>query len=231
MTDRSYEPELMDDPQCDQKKLVRTVKQFKLINRLFSRSHSLLKKLCLADMTDPVKTYRFLDIGAGGADLAIWLAKQCRKKEIQIEIVCLDYDPIIAAFARRAVADFPEISVVEGSAFDLEPLGTFDFVFTNHFLHHLTFDQIRIVIAQIDLVCTKRSILNDLKRSSMGYLGYSLVAGLFFRNSFAFYDGRLSILRGFTERELQTEILDQLPQLALSISIIAPARIVLIGTH
>jgi hypothetical protein len=55
----------------------------------------------------------------------------------------------------------------------------------------------------IDKKTKKRFLLNDLKRSNFAYLGFTLFAGLFFHNSFAFYDGRLSIKRGFKKEELQ----------------------------
>lgn len=84
---RSNQPELMDIQDSDKKKLINTIRQFALINLLFTRSRFLIKKYLIKDMLkNKSLKYSFLDLGAGGGDVSIWLAKYCRKKKIKAEI-------------------------------------------------------------------------------------------------------------------------------------------------
>jgi SAM-dependent methyltransferase len=201
---RETKPELMDDPACDEKMLIRTVRQFRLINLLFSASRRLIKKEFVSRMKPgSTKPYTFLDIGAGGCDTALWLADYCKKKGIPIRITCLDNDPRIARYARRVIEKRKNIELLQASVFDIRTMPCFDFIFSNHFLHHFSDSQIPQIL---DLVEEKTGIaflMNDLCRSRLSYLGYELFALLFLYKSFARYDGKLSIRRGFTTQDLR----------------------------
>jgi len=226
MNERSYEPELMDDPKADPIKLNNTLKQFELINMLFSRPRALISKHQISLMTDRSRTYTFLEIAAGGCDTAIWLAKSCRHKGIKINITCLDYDATIVDFAKTVTADYPEITVLQGSAFELETFGQFDFVFTSHFLHHLTYEQIRMVTSKILDCCRVKFVLNDLRRSPFGYFGFSLFTGIFIRHGFTRPDGLLSIRRSFLPEEFTHEVTSQIPRGSeLIVTTLHPSRI------
>jgi len=201
---RESKPELMDDPACDEKMLIRTVRQFRLINLLFSASRRLIKKELVSRMkpgsTEPCT---FLDIGAGGCDTALWLADYCKKKSIPIRITCLDNDSRIARYARSLIKKRENIELLQASVFDIRTIPDFDFIFSNHFLHHFSDSQIPGIL---DLVEEKTGIaflMNDLCRSRLSYLGYEVFALLFLHRSFARYDGKLSIRRGFTIPDLR----------------------------
>ena len=80
-------PELMDLKDSSLKKLINTVKQFKLINYLFSNSRNLIYKHIFPDiLSNPSHTFTFLDIGAGACDIPIWLLKKIKKKKLKIQI-------------------------------------------------------------------------------------------------------------------------------------------------
>lgn len=226
MKERSYEPELMDNPDADPEKLMNTLKQFVVINYLFSRSRKLIKEHQIALMTDRSRTYSYIDIAAGGCDTAKWLAKVCRRKGIKIKITCLDYDTTIVKYAKTVTANFPEISVIHGSAFELETFGQFDFIFTSHFLHHLTYDQIRMMIPKIQASCNISFVLNDLCRSPYGYFGFALFTGIFIPRGFTRPDGLLSVRRSFLAEEFHSEVTSQIPMGSeLDVFTLHPARI------
>jgi ubiquinone/menaquinone biosynthesis C-methylase UbiE len=201
---RESKPELMDNPACDEGMLIRTIRQFRLINQLFSASRRLIKKDFVSRMQpDRTKPYTFLDIGAGGCDTALWFADYCKSKGFPIRITCLDNDPRIAGYARRIIRKRENIELIQASVFDIPRLPRFDFVFSNHFLHHFSDSQIPQIL---DLMKVKTGIaflMNDLHRSRLSYLGYELFALLFLHRSFARYDGKLSIRRGFTVADLR----------------------------
>src|SRR5208283_4709268 len=102
-------PELMYDPHGDRLRLIATHNQFRLTNRLFSRYRTLLTRHVLRDMerlrrrSRPVRPFTVLEIGAGGCDVSIWLAKACRTRGIETRITCIDNDSRIAGHARRRI--------------------------------------------------------------------------------------------------------------------------------
>jgi 2-polyprenyl-3-methyl-5-hydroxy-6-metoxy-1,4-benzoquinol methylase len=206
---RSDDPELMDNPLTDKKKLINTIIQFNVINFLFTRSRFLIKKYIIKDiLKNKNREYSFLDLGAGGGDNSIWFAGYCRKKRINAKIYCLDYDRRIIGFLKERIekSGFKNIKVIYDDVFNLKKIGSFDYIFTNHFLHH--FDDKNILkILEIISACTKKVfVLDDVIRSKIVYFLYSLFSGIFLHNSFAFYDGRLSIKKGFIENELKSLI-------------------------
>lgn len=82
-TKRHSGPEIMDDESSDHQKLLNTLKQFTLINILLSASRSLIKKHLIPSMKpNTQRPYSFLDIGAGGCDISLWLLKYCKKKRL-----------------------------------------------------------------------------------------------------------------------------------------------------
>jgi len=221
--------EKMDRADADPEQLLRTVRQFRLLNRLFSASRRLLRREVFALMeTDPSRVYSMLDVGAGGCDLARWAAREARRRGLKLVITALDNDPRLRPVARRAARDFPEIRLVAGNALDLSALGSFDFIFSNHFLHHLSWEEMEVVLRGILARTRLGFVMNDLKRSRWAYLGGSLGIWLLTRRSFALYDGRLSIRRGFLPAELRDFVQSKFPAAPIRVVERFPARVVLL---
>jgi 2-polyprenyl-3-methyl-5-hydroxy-6-metoxy-1,4-benzoquinol methylase len=231
MRARSFEPELMDMPDADVAKLLKTVRQFSLINRLFSSSRSLLREKIFPLMKkDSTREYSLLDIGAGGCDIAVWIAREARRRSIKLRITVLDSDERILPVMKGAVKELPEIKIVHMSAFEIERLGMFDFICSNHFMHHLDWQSLAVLLSHIRRQTRIAFLMNDLRRSIPGFIGYTIFAGLFLHRSFAFYDGRLSIRRGFTKKEMDTFLKEHLPDAVLSAEESGPARLYLFGS-
>lgn len=218
--------ERMDDPQADPARLRRTVGDFALLNRLFSSFMPLFRRHLLPTLlSDPDRVWTVLDVGSGGADLDRALVRLARRRGLRLRITALDADPRMTPWARELCADYPEITPVTGSVFDLDQLGDFDLIVSNHTLHHLTYPQVRRAVDLCRRHARHGLLLNDLRRSWWAYLGYTFFTGLFLRRSFVFTDGRLSIRRGFTVAELERELAGL--EAPVRIGRAAPARIYL----
>ena len=226
MTDK----EIMDRADADPEQLHRTLRQFHWINYLFSASRTLLREHFFSMMVqDPTRRYTLLDVGAGGCDIAVWAAREARNRGLKLNISALDNDPRILPVAYRATRDYPEIRILEGNALDLSRQGSFDFIFSNHFLHHLDWDEIKIFLQQVLATTRLAFVMNDLKRSRWAYLGCTVFLGLWARRSFAFHDGRLSIRRGFLPGELRDFTTRNFPNARIQVEETLPARVVLFG--
>jgi len=200
---RALLPELMDDPHCDADRLLRTVRQFALINRLVSRYRTILTDGVLDDMArDPGRAYHLVDVGAGGCDIGCWLLRRAQSRGLQLRMTAIDADSRITEDARRRCRGVEGLTILEGNLFDVIDGMSFDYVFANHLLHHLQDVAIVKLLAAVGGKARRASIFSDLLRSRAAYAGYSLLAGLCWHRSFAWYDGRLSIRKGFLPDEL-----------------------------
>jgi len=222
--------EEMDRADADLDRLLRTIRQFRWINVLFSASRRLLREHFFPTMEqDPKRVYTLLDVGAGGCDIAVWAAREARNRGLKLEITALDNDPRILPIAYRAVRDCPGIRILEGNALDFGKLGSFDFIFSNHFLHHLDWDEIENFLRQVLARTRLGFVMNDLMRSRLAYLGCTVFLGPWARRSFAFHDGRLSIRRGFLPGELRDFATRNFPNARIRVVEAFPSRVVLSG--
>lgn len=222
--------EKMERVNADPDQLLRSIRQLQWINFLFSASRRLLREHFFPMMDqDPKRVYTLLDVGAGGCDIAIWAAREARNRGFKLNITALDNDPRILLIASKAVRDCPEIRIVEGNALDFSELGSFDFIFSNHLLHHLDWDEIGIFLQQVLARTRLGFVMNDLKRSRWAYLGCTVFLGLCACRSYAFHDGRLSIRRGFLPGELRDFAIRNFPNARIQVVETFPARVVLSG--
>lgn len=211
LSKRSDQKEIMDFSDVDEKKVYRTLVQFRIINLLLSRSRKLMKEILIPHMLEAGgKKLTFLDVGAGGGDIALWFANLCHCRGIEIKIICLDSDPKVVEFARKMCHGRENISVRQGSAHDIEAVDEgIDYIFANHFLHHLNSQEIPQFLEKVYRTARRGFLINDLLRSRPAYMGFTLLAGIFFHKSYHFHDGRISIRKGFRFHELK-EVVAQL---------------------
>ncbi|MBN2163245.1 MAG: methyltransferase domain-containing protein [Pontiellaceae bacterium] len=227
MAIRSGLPELMDDPDCSEELLLRTVRQFASINRLVSRYRTILTRWVLDDMLrHPGREYHLLDMGAGGCDIDAWLLQAAKRRRLKLRITACDLDPRIIGFARKA---YGSVAGLQLRQMDLladqldEPI---DYVFSNHFLHHLGQAEIIRLLRIWQPQVRRRLIFSDLERNRLAYGGYALLSQ-FYRSSFAQYDGLMSIRRGFTGRELSTLAHEALPTIRTEVHRLPIGRLAL----
>ncbi len=227
LSTRSGMAELMDDPCCSEELLLRTVKQFASINRLVARYRTILKRWVLADMLmEPNRSYHLVDMGAGGCDIGVWLLHTARTLGLNLRITACDLDQRIIDYARATYGHIDGLTIRQADVlvgrFD-EPV---DFVFANHFLHHLSNDHIIDLIRLWQPQVRHRMVLSDLERNRLSYLGFSLFAHIY-RNSFSRGDGLISIRRGFRVCELESLAGKALGNDSCRVHRLAPGRLAL----
>lgn len=199
---RSTERERMDDAACDPTLLLKTVRQFESINRLVSRYRPILRRWVLADMaTEPGRSRHLVDLGGGGCDIDHWLLLAAGRRSLDLRVTAMDSDPRIVAHARERVGGVTGLTVTCRDVLRDTIPDDVDYVFANHFLHHLDDRDIVTLIKRWLPHVRRRLIFSDLERSRLSYAGYGLLS-LAYRGSFAREDGLLSIRRGFTAGEL-----------------------------
>ena len=191
----------MDD--CDPQQLNNTYRHFRTINRLLSQWRVIYKQEIKPVLEQLQRPATLLDIGFGGGDVPIHILEMAKKDGFELSITAIETDARALNFV--ASIDSPkEITFLHCSSNDLvQQKMTYDFVLSNHLVHHLDEQTFTSVLNDAQLLASQKVLFNDIERSDIGYALYAIFSRLLFRNSFVVYDGSLSIRRSFTLSELK----------------------------
>lgn len=193
--------EIMDLPDCDPQALDNTYRQFAVINRMLSGWRRLYVRELRPFLAGSSRPVTLLDIGSGGGDLPTLLWRWAARDHLALHITGIDPDPRAAAFAKRR-PEVPGLTFRQAHSADLVSEGRqYDFVISNHVLHHLAEAQLQELLAHSQVLAEKAVLHNDLRRSPVAYALFS-AAALPFRHSFIRADGLTSIRRSYSRREL-----------------------------
>lgn len=198
--------ERMDDPDCDPDKLLRTYRQFIWVNRLFSGWRRIFANYFAPLMPDRSREYTLLDIGFGGGDIPLLLHRIAVRHGHRLKITALDADD--RAFGYVEQRTWPEtISFARASTSELRRAdASFDFVISNHLMHHLDDDSLRALLDDADALADQMVLFNDIRRHPLAYAGFALSMRPFFWNSYLVEDGLTSIRRSYTADELRAVV-------------------------
>jgi hypothetical protein len=222
--------EFMDRPDCSLTKLYRTLDQFRWINAWLSRYRYLLRRYVIWDMlAQPDREWRLVDLGAGGCDITVWLLRQAARRGLHLKATALERDPRIIAYAQAKYGDVDGLTIAVVDALDPSCWEPTDYVFANHFLHHLDNAEIVRLLQLVGGHTRRLFVLNDIRRSRMASGAYALAIGLLAHRSFALADGLMSIRRAFLPDELQSLLQDAHLDVESRIRTLPPYRVAVIG--
>ena len=195
--------EMMDEANCDTILLENTYKNFTIINRLLSGWQHVFEKYIKHHCPDSDQTYTLLDIGFGGGDIPVMMHNLAKKHGIQLDITAIELDDRALDYVQKQ--SFPtDITFRCVSEKQLIEEGEqFDFVISNHLMHHLTKNELVSLMNNTSKLATKCVIFNDLSRNVVAWILFNLMTLFAFRNSFIRTDGLRSIRRSYTCSELR----------------------------
>ncbi len=194
--------EMMDNPDCDRARLYNTYRQFRYINAALSRSREVYRRWLRPAMREQSRRWTLLDVGFGGGDIPLKVAQWAASDGIDLQITGIEVDrravEYVRALERPDNVDFRLVSTTEL----LRNGERFDFVLSNHLLHHLAHDEFDRLLREAAELSARRAVMVDLQRSDIAYAAFSAFTFPFFRDSYIRCDGLASLKRSYTYDEL-----------------------------
>lgn len=227
MITRSVEKEKLDNLSLDGEPLHSALKSLAWINRWFGNHNAVLNPL-LAICKKEQKTFKIIDLGCGGGDLILALAKKLQKNKISFSITGIDGNQHSLDFAQEKCRAFTEINFIQadilGDDFKIEPC---DILISSHFIYHFTNEELfRFFNKNLSQV-SKAIICSELERNRFALFLFKLFGFLLPISKLAKQDGLLAIKRSFTKKEWLS-IFDSLNFTAFSLKRVPLFRILLI---
>ncbi|MDO5494058.1 MAG: methyltransferase domain-containing protein [Nesterenkonia sp.] len=197
--------ELMDDPDCDPRRLNATLRRFSLVNRLISGWGTVYRHRLRPLIAGLERPARILDLGSGGGDVVARLASLAAADGFEVRWTGADPDP--RAHEVAAAREIPNARFLCADADALREAGeTFDVVISNHVVHHLDAQGLHDFTEASRDLAAHRVLHGDIARGRLAYHLYSvgilpLAPGTFLRT-----DGLRSIRRSHRPAELSAAL-------------------------
>ena len=197
--------EIMDSALCDPTMLTRTYRDFRVVNAVVSGWRGIYRRSIRPALSTTTET-TLLDVGSGGGDVSRALARWAVRDGLRLTVTGIDPDARAHVFATGQPA-MAGLSFRRALSSDLVAEGArFDFVISNHVLHHLSGAELAGLLADSRNLAHRRVLHADLERSTFAYLGFAFATWPFFRHSYIRPDGLTSIRRSYTATELRAAV-------------------------
>ena len=202
---RSSDIEIMDDLTSSGEVINQTLVELEVINKWLGGNavtmnglHALLKVGSLKNTT-----LKIADLGCGGGDMLKLLALHLKKMGIHSTLTGIDANPNIIEFAKQNAKSFSEINFqaqdILSESFRSQH---YDIVFATLFFHHFTSEQLVEIFHSLKKQSVIGIVINDLHRHWLAYYSIKFLTKLFSKSSMVKNEGPLSVLRGFSKKEL-----------------------------
>jgi len=193
----AHAQELLDADTVNARELRESLKHVEQVNRWLGGESSLLRHL----RPHLRAGARILDVGTGNAAIPRRIAAEARGRRMPVEIVAIDANAAMLDIARSCGVDRFTLQQANALALPFAD-NTFDVACMTLTLHHLEGDAAVQALREMGRVANV-VLVSDLERCWPNYLGSLLLAHTWWRrNRITRHDGPLSVLRGFTAREL-----------------------------
>ena len=121
----------------------------------------------------------------------------------------IDANPHIVALARQACSDYPEINFEAINVLDdTFASKQFDIIICTLFAHHFDDENLKFLLNQWTQQVRLGIIINDLHRNPLAFHSIKILTKLFSKSSMVKNDAPVSVLRGFSKRELDLLMAD-----------------------
>jgi ubiquinone/menaquinone biosynthesis C-methylase UbiE len=200
---RSLKLERIDTGDYTPDEYKRFLEEISFINRRLGDSFALQKTLLNEIERIDLKEFSVLDVGAGSGELLRFIAEFARRTGRKACLFGVDLNVQSVDAMKLESATFDEIHPLRGDALKL-PFAdkSVDYCISSLFMHHLTDEQVIMVLTEMGRVSRRGIFSIDLHRHPMAYVLYKIFCVTNRISPLVRQDGSLSILRSFKPNEL-----------------------------
>lgn len=201
---RSHHTELLDENEQDPQALATNFRDIRRVNRLLGGTSVILRLLPrLLEKAPANETVTLLDLATGCADIPVAISRWASRRGMSLMITASDHSDDVLALARNEIVGCPGITLARYDARAVPiPDKHVDIVLCSLSLHHFPPHEAIQVIREMHRLARIGFIINDLRRSRMGYMAAWIAAHLTTRNRLTRNDAPLSVRRAYTPTEL-----------------------------
>ncbi len=216
---RSLLKELLDNDSIPKLDLYQNLKELNFINTWLG-GHQVTTKGLNQFKFEKDKEYTIIDIGCGGGDNLIYVAKWAKNKGLTFKLIGVDLKEDCITYAKEQCQNFPEISFVCSDYRNLPDLNIqFDIALACLFTHHLKNEEISELLNWCGNNANLGFVINDLHRNILAYYSIAWLTAIFSKSYLVKNDAKLSVARGFIKHDWQ-QILQQSGVLLSNVKII-----------
>lgn len=197
---RSAQSELMDEEELSADALRATFRELVVINCLLG-GHAATLGALEALVPAATKRLRILDVGCGDGEAAAVMLDWARARGLDAEVHGIDRSAATIRLAEEKTR--PGLTFSLGDLFQLGSAHVYDIVHAGLMLHHCPGEEAADALAAMYARARLGVAVNDLHRHSAAYHAIKLLTRLASRDRLIRHDAPVSVLRGFTRRELE----------------------------
>jgi 2-polyprenyl-3-methyl-5-hydroxy-6-metoxy-1,4-benzoquinol methylase len=194
--------EYLDEPNVSADLLRRSLSDVARANTLFGGTRAVLRELMPVLRAARGDSLTLLDVGTGAADIPTAARALAERLGVRLTVVGADTaEPLAHSAAPRL-----DGSICADARALPFPSHSVDVVVCSQLLHHFTELEMLLVLRELHRVARERVIVSDLRRSWAAAAGIWLASFPLRFHPVSRHDGVVSVLRGFTPRELHDHV-------------------------
>lgn len=199
---RSEEQEIMDDLTISGEVVDQTLRELNTINKRLGGNQ--ISVSAYRSMVRRKNEIVLADLGCGGGDIMVEMAKWARKKDLNSSFIGFDANKNIVEYAKENTRSFSEISYSTLNILSNEfKQMSFDIIHCCLFMHHFSTDELILLFRQFRKQARIGVIINDLHRHPLAFWSISILTSLFSKSIMVKNDAAVSVSRGFKRKELK----------------------------
>lgn len=202
LSQRSYEPELLDRPGIPFRDIERNMQELEFINKRLGGHQITLDGVeqLIRNQPLPDRPLHILEMGCGGGDNLAAIAHWAREHQIAVRFTGVDLNPECIAYATGKLKNL-DVHWVCCDYRDYHPAEPVDIIFNSLFCHHFTDAQLQEVMQWMKAHSRIGFFINDLQRHQLAYHAIKWLTGWFSRSYLVKHDAPLSVARGFIRED------------------------------
>lgn len=204
MQTRLIANEQLDDLSLQGEPLYKALDSLAWINHWFGNRRSSCKAIATICQKEN-KPLHIIDLGCGGGDMMLALAKTLQKNGADFHITGIDGNNNSLAYAQKKCIDFNSINFLQANILkDDFVTGPCDILFSSHFIYHFTEERLVNFLKKNRPLVSSAIVFSELERNRYALLLFKIISLILPVSKLARQDGELAIKRSFTKKEWLT---------------------------